>query len=148
MGPLLCTTATQMSLFEHVSKHSLRFYHMSLVRTPPCSTLLYSVYTDAFQSDCLASFSLCMSRSLIRFLAFTSTSLRCLHFIHLPFFFSLIYVFPSNFDITLTPPSARLVCDVIFAVSALLYEYEKKNMLRGEGVCQNKTSNPLKLCCY
>lgn len=90
MGPLLCTTATQMSLFEHVSKHGLKFYHMSLVWTPPCSALLSSVYTDAFQSDCLASFSLSVSRSLITFLAFTSTSLRSLHFIHLPLFFSLL----------------------------------------------------------
>lgn len=48
MSPVLFTTATQMSLFEHVFKYSLRFYHMSLVWTPPCPGLLYSVYTDVF----------------------------------------------------------------------------------------------------
>lgn len=84
---VLCTTAAQMSLFEHVFKHSLRFYHMSLVWTPPCSALLYSVYADAFQSDCLASFSLRVSGCLMTFLGFTSTSLRSLHFTHLPLFF-------------------------------------------------------------
>lgn len=60
-GPVLCTTASLKSLFEHVTKRSLRFYHMARVWTPPCSALLYSVCTDAFQSDCSASFSLCMS---------------------------------------------------------------------------------------
>lgn len=87
MGPVLRTTASQKSLFEHVSKRSLRFYHRAIVWTPPCSALLYSVCADAFQSDCSASFSLCMSVvSLSHYLAchaFTSTALLSFHFIHL-----------------------------------------------------------------
>lgn len=112
-SPVLCATAIQMSLFEHVSKHSLRFYHMTLVWTPPCSALLYSFYT--FQSDRLArllSFYICLVLSLLFYvLPFALSSLHPPPFFHDCFLLLLLY----SFDITLTP-----LCHVIFAACVLL----------------------------
>lgn len=67
LSSVLCTTTAQMSLFGYVSKHSLRFYHMTLVRTPPCHALLYSVYTDAFGLTAWLPFLSGVSCSLIPF---------------------------------------------------------------------------------
>lgn len=122
MGPMQCTTVTLMSLFEHVSKHSLRFYHMARVWAPPCSALLNSVNTDAFQSDCLASFlSVCVSH-YISGLSFHLTAL-CAPSI------SLFLCLSFNLDITLALPSARLLCDVISAASAFVFEMDEKKTL-------------------
>lgn len=87
-----------MSLFRHVSKHSLRFYHMTLVWTPPCSTLLYSVCTDVFKSVCMASFSFLLSHYL------------CIFYFHLSATSS--FYPPSSFffkSVTSVPPPPPLV---------------------------------------
>lgn len=109
------TTATLMSLFECVSKHSMRFYHMPLFWTPPCSALLYSVCTASFQSDSL------------------SLSLH-------PSFFFLFFFLIKSFFLTLTSLS-HLFFDIIFVGFALLYENKtKKTMPRS--VCPKKTPPP------
>lgn len=111
---------------------------MSLVWTPPCSALLYSVYTDTFQFDCLASFSLCMSRFLITFLAFAPTSLHSVHFIHLLFFFFFLRL---SFYITLTslsylPLPASSV--MLFLLPLLFMIMRKKHYAENVTKCDKK----------
>lgn len=144
-GPVLCTAATQMTLFEHVSKHSLRFYHMALVWTPPCSALLYSFYT--FQSDRLASSSVYTSGFFFALLCFTSTSSLSLHSIHLP----LLCLLSSFVFIWLWHHShtslCTFLCYVIFAASAFLLKWEEYALCWEVTLVQNYTSNSQKLHC-
>ena len=134
MSPVLFTTATQMSLFEHVFKYSLRFYHMSLFWTPPCSGLLYSDYADASQSDCLVS-SVCLALSL-HFLLLLPPRSALFSFLFL--FFSFTSFFPTLTSLSHLPLPAYAVMSFLLLVH--LCEKEKKKKDWGVG---KKTLQPI-----
>lgn len=85
--------------------------------------------------------SVCLALSLL-FLAFTCTPLLFTSF----FFLFLSLSFWHHSHTSLCPPP--LWCYFCCLCSSL-WKWEKKTMLRSEGVCQKYTnSNPLKLHCY
>lgn len=128
-----CSERKQMSLFEHFFRHSLRFYHMSLVWTPPCSALLYSVYADAFLV-CLASFFLFMFGFVITFLTFN------FHLIVLSSPYPLFFSFASSFPTLMSFSHLPLPAFSVRFLQPLLFSEKMRNTFKFSGLEQASSS--------
>lgn len=113
---------------------------------PTLHSLTQSTRMIFSQTVWLPFASVCLSH-YISYFYLHLIALFTLYSLSFSFFLFFAFIRPNS-AITLSPPFTRLLATLISEASALVFENEKKEILRSEGVCVGRNVNPIRLCCY